>query len=185
MSSSSYHGGIANPERPFASQLEFNSSGRESDPKHHTDSNFYNMSKEVSLKQREKRSNRDEFPQVMAKLMESHQGSWAKNGNEFSITNFLKADVLTTPKYHFDEKAAESLMKMRTDSSGMPVRRTFLGTSEQFFDAEAMIAKREIEELKKQGLYKKKASGIHGVLPTIVPRRESKGPNSSQMTGET
>lgn len=63
----------------------------------------------------------------------------------------------------------------------MPIRRTFLGTSEQFFDAEAMLAKREIEALKKAGMYKKKSSAFQGMLPNIGgPRRESNiGPNSS------
>ena len=43
---------------------------------------------------------------------------------------------------------------MRTDSRGLPVRRSFLGTNELFFDAEAIIAKRERErnKHKKKGL---------------------------------
>ena len=49
-------------------------------------------------------------------------------------------------------------MKMRQDSTGMPIRRTFIGTSEQFYDAEAMVAKRE----KPAGGYheKKKSSAL-------------------------
>ena len=62
--------------------------------------------------------------------MESNHGSWHKAGPEKTIESFLKADILTTPKYRQDEKLGEALMAMRQDSTGMPVRRTFLGSSE-------------------------------------------------------
>ena len=48
---------------------------------------------------------KDEFPGILAKLMDSQQGSWIKEGPDRAIDNFLKADILTTPKYHQDEKS--------------------------------------------------------------------------------
>ena len=47
-------------------------------------------------------------------------------------------------------------MHMRTDSRGLPVRRSFLGTNELYFDAEAIIANRERERNKHKK--KKKSS---------------------------
>ena len=76
------------------------------------------------------------------------------------------------------------LLKMRQDSTGMPIRRTFLGSSEQFFDAEAMIAKREMEALKAKGIYKKKSSAFAGMLPNITSPRASHAQTSSQKASE-
>ena len=92
-----------------------------------------------------------------------------KGGPDNAINQFLKADILTTPKYHQHSKQADDLMHMRTDSRGLPVRRTFIGTKEQFFDAEALMAKRERERNKQKK--KKKSSTFHNLLPNIVSPR--------------
>ena len=116
--------------------------------------------------------------------MDSQQGSWIKEGPDKAIDNFLKLDILTTPKYHQDEKMAYELMRMRQDSTGMPIRRTFLGTSEQFFDAEALMAKREIEALKAKGIHKKKSSAFANVLPNIQSPRASHAQTQSSKASE-
>ena len=70
---------------------------------------------------------------------------------------------------------------MRTDSRGLPVRRTFIGTKEQFFDAEALMAKRDRERNKHKR--KKKSSTFHNLLPNIVSPRQgttNTGTQSSQ-----
>ena len=74
----------------------------------------------------------------------------------------------------------EQLMKMRQDSTGMPIRRTFIGTSEQFYDAEAMLAKREMLAMKAAGYHKKKSSAFQGVFPNITSPRASMAQTSSQ-----
>ena len=98
------------------------------DPKLQTDTNFYNA-KDSETKAKHHKTT-DEFPKILAKLMEANQGSWAKAGPEKTIENFLKADILTTPKYRTDEKLGEALMSIRQDEAGLPLRRTFIGTSQ-------------------------------------------------------
>ena len=67
----------------------------------------------------------------------------------------------------------------------MPVRRTFLGTSEQFFDAEKMMAKREMDAMKAKGMYKKKSTGFGNLLPNISGPRPSHGKASSSVQKES
>ena len=96
--------------------------------------------------------------------MEANQGTWTKNPNT-AVENFLKADILTTPKYHEDKQLAEDLLQMRKDEKGDIVRRTFLGSSEQFHQAESIMKERRRSKDKK--LKKKKSSAFAGLLPNI------------------
>ena len=107
--------------------------------------------------------------------MESNQET-----QETRIGNFLKQDILTTPKYHVDVAMAEEIMKMRNDSRGQPVRRTFLGSSESFFDAEKMIEKRRNKGKK----VKKIGSCFGGGLPNITSPSKASGSQKEASTDE-
>ena len=100
---------------------------------------------------------------------------------EMRIENFLKQDILTTPKYHVDAAMVEEIMKMRNDSRGQPVRRTFLGSSESFFDAEKMIEKRKNQGRK---FVKKKASCFGGALPNITSPSKASGSQKETYADE-
>ena len=70
---------------------------------------------------------RNNFPNIMQKLMEQTQGSFSKDGPQRYIEDFFKEDIISSPKYRQDEAQAKRLMQMRLDSRGSPIRRTFLG----------------------------------------------------------
>jgi len=150
------------PSRPFASSLDFQSTGgADSKTIHHqTDTNFYNS----DTKKKAVTDSRDQFPEILAKLMEANQGTWTRDPNT-AIDNFLKQDFLTTPRYHEDKHLAEELLHIRQDSSGDPVRRTFVGSSENFLHTQQILKKRQIDASRK--LEKKKSSAFAGLLPSI------------------
>ena len=68
----------------------------------------------------------------MAKLMEQSWGVEAKDGPEKFINEYWTQDVAFSPKYREDEKAANQMLQVRLDSQGSPMRRTFLGTVDQY-----------------------------------------------------
>lgn len=43
-------------------------------------------------------------------------------------------DFVSSPRYRQDKQEAARLMKMRTDSRGSPIRRTFLGNMDQYLE---------------------------------------------------
>ena len=68
----------------------------------------------------------------MAKLMEQSWGAHAKEGPDKYINDFFTQDVMFSPKYREDEKAATQMLKVRLDSRGSPMRRTFLGNVDTY-----------------------------------------------------
>ena len=79
----------------------------------------------------------------MDQLCRQSQGSWHKDGTERFIEDFLKPDVAISPKYRYDVNQAEQLMGVRQDSRGSPVRRTFLGSLQNYREAEVMAEKKK------------------------------------------
>ena len=49
---------------------------------------------------------RNNFPQIMEKLMEQTQGSFSKAGAEKYISQFFEEDYTTSPRYRHDQDAA-------------------------------------------------------------------------------
>ena len=50
------------------------------------------------------------------------------------VESFFKPDFVSSPNYRGDPSSALDLLKLRMDSRGQPVRRTFIGNTESFYD---------------------------------------------------
>jgi len=77
--------------------------------------------------------------------MEQTQGSFSKEGPDRYINDFFVADVISSPKYRLDEKEAERQMRIRLNSRGSPIRRTFLGNLEQYNSGKQIKDQKEKE----------------------------------------
>lgn len=49
-----------------------------------------------------------------------------------TVDTFFKSDFETSPQYKMDPKAAQTLLTIRNNSRGMPMRRTIVGTGDLY-----------------------------------------------------
>ena len=84
--------------------------------------------------------------------MDQTQGSFMKKGAEQYISDFFTSDMISSPKYRADEKAATRLMQMRLDSRGSPLRRTFLGNLDSYMQGQTLLEMKNKESTRKQSI---------------------------------
>lgn len=51
------------------------------------------------------------------------------------VKTFFEPDFESSPKYKQDPQSALKMLKIRADSRGQPIRRTFLGNTDSFYEA--------------------------------------------------
>ena len=71
---------------------------------------------------------------MLTQLQNQIRSPSSMNTAKEQVESFFRPDIVSSPKYRGDPSSALDLLKLRMDSRGQPIRRTFIGNTESFYD---------------------------------------------------